>query len=424
MLKLDPTKLTPAQKDQIAAHYRTISPLLQPARDALAKSQQDLAELTGPAQLNKYNRKDMGEIPRTLISVSGPPRETRILPRGNWQDDSGEIVTPAVPHFLRQLDVPKDKRATRLDLAHWLVACDNPMTARVFVNRLWKIYYGEGIAKPLNDMGVQSDWPTHPEMLDWLAVEFMDSGWDVKHMIRLMVTSGAYRQSSNSNEELKEKDPFNKYIARQGTFRLDAEFVRDNALAISGLLSPRMFGPSVKPYQPPGYWTFLNFPKRDYDQDHGESLYRRGVYTWWQRTFLNPELLNFDAPTHEECTSERPRSNTPQQALTLLNDPTYVEAARVFAEKIVTCGSKDPAARLKWAYNRALSRDPMPQETPVLLALLDKQQKRYAAQKDDAEKLVTEGETPVAKDMDHCELAAWTSVARTILNLHETISRN
>jgi hypothetical protein len=185
-----------------------------------------------------------------------------------------------------------------------------------------------------------------------------------------------------------------------------------------------MFGPSVKPYQPEGYWDFMNFPKRKYDQDHGESLYRRGVYTWWQRTFLNPSLLNFDAPSHEECTAERTRSNTPQQALTLLNDVTYVEAARVFAEKITKCGSKDPAERIKWAYRRALSRDPLPQETPILVALYEKQYKRYASDKPSAEKIITAGEYAQPKEADPCEVAAWTSVARAILNLHETITRN
>ncbi len=424
LLKLDPAKLTAEQKEKLAAHYRTVAPELEPVRQELAQLTQQRADMTGPAVMTKYNQNKPRTIPRTLISVTGTPRETRILARGNWQDDSGEVVTPHVPHFLRQLDVPKDQRATRLDLARWLVARDNPLTARVFVNRLWKMFYGQGIAKPLDDMGSQGDWPTHPELLDYLAVEFMDSGWDVKHMVKLMVESGTYRQDSIGSKETREADPYNKWVARQGSFRLDAEFVRDNALAVSGLLSPRMFGPSVKPYQPAGYWEFLNFPKRTYDQDHGDKLYRRGLYTWWQRTFLNPSLLNFDAPSHEECTAERTRSNTPQQALTLLNDVTYVEAARVFAARIMKECPGDATARVKWAYHTALSREPTPAELPVLLALYDKHQKRYASDKAAAEKLVTMGEAPPAKDLDECELAAWTSVARAILNLHETITRS
>src|SRR5207237_1115649 len=187
---------------------------------------------------------------------------------------------------------------------------------------------------PLDDIGSQSDAPTHPELLDWLACEFMESGWNVKHVVRLMVTSGAYRQSSTAEREIVQKDPYNKWLARQNAVRLDAEFIRDNALAVSGLVSPAIGGPSVRPYQPDGYWDFLNFPKRNYVADKGESQYRRGLYTHWQRTFLHPSLVNFDAPSREECVAQRSQSNTPQQALTLLNDPTYVEAARVFAARI------------------------------------------------------------------------------------------
>src|SRR5205085_3314877 len=180
-----------------------------------------------------------------------------------------------------------------LDLAKWLVHRDNPLTARVLVNRLWKQYFGQGLSKSLDDLGSQGALPTHPELLDWLAVEFMESGWDVKHVVKLIVMSGTYRQSSNNNRDLREKDPFNKWLARQGSFRLDAEFVRDNALAVSGLLVERLGGPSVYPYQPEGYWDFLNFPKRTYPTSKGPDLYRRGLYAHWQRTFLNPSLRNF-----------------------------------------------------------------------------------------------------------------------------------
>jgi hypothetical protein len=365
-----------------------------------------------------------GAIPRTLMSVSGPPRVTRVLNRGDWQDENGEIVAPGVPAFMRQIDVGPDRGANRLDLARWIVARDNPLTARVFVNRMWRLFHGEGLAKPLDDMGSQGTAPSHPELLDWLSVEFMDSGWDVKRLVKLIVTSGTYRQSSNNSKELRERDPFNKWLARQGTFRLEAEFVRDNALFISGLLVNKIGGPSVKPYQPEGYWDFLNFPKRTYDQGSGEELYRRGLYTWWQRTFLNPSLLNFDAPSHEECTAERVRSNTPQQALTLLNDVTYVEAARVFAARILTECNGDSATRIKWAYNQALSRDPLPTETPILLALLEKQHNRYEYDLVAANAITDVGEAPPADGVKTVELAAWTSVARTILNLHETITRN
>jgi Protein of unknown function (DUF1553)/Protein of unknown function (DUF1549)/Planctomycete cytochrome C len=417
-------KRNATQKNELAAYFRGLAPQLAPVRKELAEATAARDALTGPPVMNKYNQNKIGTIARTLISVAGPPRVVRVLPRGNWQDDSGEVVTPGVPAFMRQIEVPVERGPSRLDLANWLVARDNPLTARCFVNRLWKMFYGEGMAKPLDDLGAQGQWPTHPELLDWLAVDFMDSNWDVKRMIRSMVTSGTYRQQSAQPKELKEKDPYNKWVARQGTFRLDAEFVRDNALSIAGLLSPKMFGPSVRPYQPAGYWEFLNFPKRQYDQDHGDSLYRRGLYTWWQRTFLNPSLLNFDASTHEECTAERVRSNTPQQALTLLNDVTYVEAARSFAARILKECDGDTATRIAWAYRTALSRDPLPQEIPILVSLLEKQRKRYQTDVPSADALLGSGESPQATKVATVEWAAWTGVARTILNLHETITRN
>ncbi|HYO08260.1 MAG TPA: PSD1 and planctomycete cytochrome C domain-containing protein [Tepidisphaeraceae bacterium] len=424
LVEIDPAKRRGAQQAELAAYYRGISKTLAPARKELAELTADRAALTGPAVMNKYNQNKIGTIARTLISVSGPPRVVRVLPRGNWQDDTGEVVAPGVPAFMKQIELPPDRGPSRLDLARWLVARDNPLTARVFVNRLWKLFYGQGIAKPLDDLGAQSDWPTHPELLDWLAVEFMDSGWDVKHVVRLMVNSSAYRMSSAGPKDARERDPYNKYLARQSAFRLDAEFVRDNALAISGLLVDKLGGPSVRPYQPAGYWEFLNFPKREYEQDHGEKLYRRGLYTWWQRTFLNPSLLNFDAPSHEECTAERVRSNTPQQALTLLNDPTYVEAARVFAARIVRECDGDDAARIAWAFRRALARAPAAGEVEVLTALLAKQRARYRFDAGAANALTDIGEAPPADGLKTVELAAWTSVARTILNLHETITRN
>ena len=229
----------------------------------------------------------------------------RILPRGNWQSDAGDIVTPAVPDFLLPLEVAS-RRPTRLDLAQWLIDRDNPLVARVFVNRLWMLLYGQGIVKTAEDFGSQGARPTHPELLDWLAVEFdrqrlgcqahCQADGDVGHL------SADFRRFRRS---LRQIDPDNRWLARQGRFRLDAELVRDNALAVSGLLSPKIGGPSVKPYQPAGYWAYLNFPTREWANDQGESQYRRGLYTWWQRTFLHPSLQAFDAPTREECTVDR-----------------------------------------------------------------------------------------------------------------------
>jgi hypothetical protein len=347
----------------------------------------------------------------------------RILLRGNWLDDSGEVASPAVPHFLSQLEVG-DRRANRMDLALWLTARDNPLVARVFVNRLWMLFFGQGISKSMEDFGAQGEWPTNPELLDWLAVEFIESGWDVKRLVRLMVTSHTYRQKSIPTAEQKARDPLNRYFARQARFRLEAEMVRDNALAASGLLVLKIGGESAKPYQPAGYWDFLNFPKRTWQHDTVEHQYRRGLYTHWQRTFLHPSLLAFDAPTREECTSERVRSNVPQQALVLLNDPTYVEAARVLAERVLREASASTDDRLAWLYRRVVSRDVKDAERKVLVELLEKHRQQYSADKPAAEKLIAAGLAPVAKDLDAAELAAWTNVTRAVLNLHETITRN
>jgi hypothetical protein len=347
----------------------------------------------------------------------------RILPRGNWLDDSGEVVRPNTPTAFAPLGVT-DRPATRLDLARWLVADDNPLTARVFVNRLWMLLFGQGLVKTLDDFGSQGAWPSHPELLDWLAIEFRESGWNIKHVLRLMVLSRTYRQSSMANEALRKRDPYNVLLARQARFRLDAEMVRDNALAVSGLLSRKIGGRSVKPYQPDGYWSFLNFPKRDYVKDRGEELYRRGLYTYWQRTFPHPSLLAFDAPSREECTVERPRSNTPLQALVLLNDPIYVEAARALAERTIKEGGSGLEPRVHFAYRQVLGRRAEPAEVKLLASLLQEHLQKYQGDRRAAEALVAVGDRPAAKDVDAAEQAAWTSVARVLLNLHETITRN
>lgn len=410
VLLTEPGKRTAGQHEAVAAHYRTLAPQLGSIRKQLAELQQ---------------RKDklLKAIPTTLISVSITPRAMRVLPRGNWLDDSGEIVTPGVPAALSRLDV-HNRRATRLDLARWMVAPENPLVARVFVNRLWKLFFGQGIVKTLDDFGSQGAWPTHPELLDWLAVEFRESGWDVKHLVKLMVESRTYRQSSAASEELRQRDPYNALLARQARFRLDAEMVRDNALATSGLLSHKIGGPSVKPYQPAGYWAMLNFPKREWHNDKGEGLYRRGLYNYWCRTFLYPGFLAFDAPSREECTVERPRSNTPLQALVLLNDPTYVEAARIFAQRVVRAGGKKTEERLHYAFRQALCRNARPEEVQLLTSLYEKHLHEYQADKVAAGALLRVGDQPAAEDLDRAELAAWTSVARILFNLHETITRN
>ena len=361
-------------------------------------------------------------IPTVLATVSTKPQETRILPRGNWMDKTGDVVQPDVPGFLKT--APLAKGASRVGLAEWLVDRDNPLTARVFVNRLWKHYFGRGLSGVLDDVGSQGEPPTHPDLLDWLAVEFMESGWNIKHIVRLITTSSTYQQSSQHAEQLASFDPYNRLVARQARFRLDAELVRDNALAVSGLLFQQIGGRSVKPYQPAGYWANLHFPKRTYKHDSGTAQYRRGLYTHWQRQFLHPALLAFDAPAREECTAERPRSNTPLAALVMLNDPSQVEAARALAERTLRQDSTGLKARFNALGQQVLSRPFNSREQMLLAKLLREHIEDFEAKPAEADKLIRTGIAPVPSDIPPVELAAWTSVARAVLNLHETITRN
>jgi hypothetical protein len=365
---------------------------------------------------------------RTMITVAKQPRTIRILPRGNWLDDSGPIVEPAFPAFLTA-DNPSTAgtRLTRLDLANWLTDPSNGtggLTARVMANRFWYLVFGTGIAKRLDDFGGQGEAPVHPELLDNLAVEFYESGWDMKHLMRLLVTSRAYRQSSLEPPALRERDPFNRLIARQSRYRLPAETIRDNALAISGLLRSEHGGASAKPYQPAGYYRHLNFPTRKYAHHTDDRQWRRGVYVHWQRQFLHPMLRAFDAPTREECTAERPRSNTPIAAMALLNDPTFVEAARVFAERILREGGKTNTARLEFAYRTALSRPPDEKEREIMGKLFTLAHREATGDPEGARALVSTGQAPVPQDLDAAAHAAWTAIARAILNLSETYTRN
>lgn len=399
-----------SQKNELAAHFRSIAPTLDAFRKQLADQEKSRRDLDA-------------SIPSTLITASVQPRMVRVLKRGNWMDDSGEEVTPGFPAILSQpLESPT--RLNRVDLAKWIVSNDNPLTARVFVNRVWKLLFGAGLSRKLDDLGAQGEWPSHPLLLDHLAASFIESGWDVKQLIKSIVMSQTYRQSSFVSRELREADPYNRWLARQGRFRLDAELVRDNALSISGLLVTKLGGKSAKPYQPPGYFAYLNFPTREWQNDSGENLYRRGLYTHWQRQYLHPSLLAFDAPNREECTADRARSNTPLQSLVLLNDPSYVEAARAFAELILRNGGSAPRDRLNFAFRRAVSRDMKPAEAEVLERLLQTHLDEYKLDANAANELLTVGAKPTPTDLDKSELAAWTSVARTILNLHETITRN
>jgi hypothetical protein len=411
------SKLSPAKSDGVAKSKEPGS-----AKKAKEKEKELTPEAKQITELERRKQLILKDAPLILVAIAGAPRTVRILPRGNWLDETGEIVQPSTPGFLKPLGV-NGRPANRLDLARWLIDAGNPLTARVFVNRLWKLYFGSGLAASLEDFGAQGAWPTHPALLDYLAVEFRESGWDVKHLVRLLVTSATYQQTSVATAELRQRDPYNRWFARQGRFVLEAELIRDNALAVSGLLTAKFGGRSVKPYQPAGYWAYLNFPRREWQHDKGEDQYRRGLYTYWCRTFPHPSMLAFNASSREACTVERTRSNTPLQALTLLNDPSYVEAARALAERIVRSGESSPESRIRYAYRQVLSRAAQPAEVQLLASLHGKHLAQYRADRKAAEELLRVGEQPAPPDIDAAELAAWTSVARVLLNLHETITR-
>jgi hypothetical protein len=399
-----------AEQQTLWNEFRSRTPLL-----AEVRKQRDMLQ----------NRKKVVEaaVVTTLATEATQPREIRVLPRGNWMDDSGQVVTPQFPGFMPPADVKDDRRLNRLDLARWLMNDENPLVARTFVNRLWMLYFGHGISRSVDDLGSQGSWPTHPELLDWLAVDFRENNWDIKRVIKMMVMSNTYRQSSKPSSELRARDPYNELYARQSRWRLEAEMIRDNALAVSGLLVDELGGKSVMPYQPAGYWSQLNFPKRSYQADKGNAQYRRGVYTHWQRTFLHPSLLAFDAPAREECTARRERSNTPIQALVLLNDPTYVEAARKFAERILKVGGSNFESRLEFAWQLALSRTPTNEENRLMKEIVDSHREFYSQDAAAAGQLLRSGIAPVVAGVDRIELASWTAAARTILNLHEAITR-
>ena len=403
-------ELDDGQKGILLNHYRTTIPELKVVHDQLTK-------------LRAEQKKLDSEVRRTLPSVSTTPRVVRVLPRGDWTNKTGEIMAPAVPQFLAsQKSGKSDERLTRMDLAEWIASPENPLTARAFVNRLWSLFFGEGLSRDLQDLGNQGQWPTHAELLDWLSVEFIESGWDVKHLVRMIITSKSYQQSSNPSDELMETDPYNTLYARQNPRRLPAEFVRDNALAVSGLLNLKLGGATARPYQPAGYYAQLNFPKRTYVHDTNENQYRRGLYTHWQRSFLHPMLAAFDAPAREECSASRTRSNTPLQALNQLNDPTFVEAARVLAQGLAAGGQAFPG-QLDTAFQRVLSRSPTSEEITLFTSLHENQLARYRETPEDATKLLAVGLKPPADEKDPARLAAMTAVTRALLNLHETITR-
>ncbi len=354
------------------------------------------------------------------------PRDTFLLARGDYRNKTDKVFA-ATPAVLPALKTAKPERATRLDLARWLVDPSHPLTARVTVNRYWFMYFGTGLVKTTEDFGAQGEAPSNPALLDWLATEFIRTGWDVKAMQRLIVTSATYRQSSKVTPTLRERDPENRLLARGPRFRLAAELVRDNALAVSGLLNQTIGGASVKPYHPSGLWEEMafgdGFTEQAYTQAHGADLYRRTMYTFWKRTVPPPTLASFDAPDREKCTGRRPLTNTPLQALITMNDPTYVEAARALATRTLRDGGKTMDMRLGFAFKLATSRKPTANELAVLRGLVTQQLAAYRANPTAADALLKVGESALDAKIDKIELAAWTMVASTILNLDEVITK-
>jgi hypothetical protein len=323
--------------------------------------------------------------------------------------------------------LPAGAPSNRLGLAQWLVSAEHPLTSRVMVNRLWQMVFGTGLVETMEDFGSQGEWPSHPELLDWLATELVRGGWDLKATLRQIVTSATYRQSSRVSRLLHERDPRNRLLARGPRFRLSAETIRDQALAASGLLIERPGGPSVSPYQPDGLWDDVvvgaDYEGTVYKQDHGEGLYRRSMYTFWKRTCPPPGLNTFDAPEREVCTVRRARTNTPLQALVLLNDPTYLEAARALAERVMAEGGETPESRATFAFRVATARPPRPAELELLVAAYRRRLEQYRADPAAAEALVAIGERKRNEALDVAELAAWTTVANMILNLDEMITK-
>jgi hypothetical protein len=392
-------------------------------RQHFARGVRDAEERLAHARRERetYQKK----LPTVMVMEELPkPRDTYLLKRGRYDmPNRSQKLEAGAPSCLPPL--PAGVPANRLGLARWLVDPANPLTARVIVNRSWQHHFGVGLVKTTEDFGVRGEVPSHPELLDWLATEFVRTGWDVKAMHRLIVTSATYRQSSPADPELVKRDPENRLLAHGPRFRLPAEVVRDNSLAISGLLTEKIGGPSVRPYQPEGLWEELagGAGEGPYVQAHGQNLYRRSLYVYRKRTVPHPSMATFDAPSREICQVKRQRTNTPLQALELLNDVTYVEAARHLAERMLMDGGNKAAERLTFAVRLATARKPSAAELRILTQGLDRYLSVFRADIEAARRFIHIGDSPVNAKLDPAELAAYTTVAAIILNLDETITR-
>ena len=399
-------KRTKPQTETLMRHFRANAPELKPVRDKIAALE--------------TSKPKIPSVPVMVELAADHRRVTRLLKKGNFLDP-GDEVKPGVPQSLHRLaaDAPKN----RLGLARWLVDSANPLTARVAVNRYWAQIFATGLVETEEDFGTQGEPPSHPELLDWLAIRYRESGWDTKALLRLIVTSATYRQSARVSPELLEKDPRNRLLGRASRVRLEAEMVRDQALALSGLLSQRIGGPSVFPAQPDGLWQAAFNGQRTWSTSPGEDCYRRGLYTFWRRTVPYPSMAVFDAPSREICAIRRIRTNTPLQSLVTLNDPVYVEAAQALARRIIRDGGINVQSRVRFGLQLCLCRPARPEQMEPLIALYATEYQRYKQDARAALALATLPLGPLPQGMEAADLAAWTAVANVLLNLDGVLTK-
>jgi hypothetical protein len=397
---------TSQQRDELSAYYRSIAPALQPIRDQIAKQER--------------SRPALPTLPVMVELDVKQRRQTHVMIKGNFLSP-GDKVEPGVPVAFHPL--PSGAPANRLAVARWLVDANNPLTARVAVNRYWAQLFGTGLVETEEDFGTQGDLPSHPQLLDWLATEYVRLGWDTKALLREIVTSATYRQSSKVSPELAARDPKNRLLARGPRFRLEAEMVRDQALMLCGLLSRKMYGPSVFPPQPPGLWQAAFNGQRTWATSQGEDRHRRGLYTFWRRTIPYPSMTTFDAPSRELCTVRRVRTNTPLQAFVTLNDPVYVEIAQALARRIIREGGNTIEDRARFGLSLCLARPAQPEQIKTLMELYHSERAHYGGDAKAALELATEPLGPLPAGMDASEAAAWTVVANVLLNMDGVLTK-
>ncbi len=412
LLAISPDKRNAKQKETLLNHYLNN---IDKAYQRITADKRNAEKQVTEASKNNITSMIMGDMNKM--------RATFLLERGHYEHPKkDEVIKPGVPAFLPPL--PKDAPPNRLGLAQWITRPDHPLTARVAVNRYWSLLFGKGLVASVSDFGTQGEWPSHPDLLDWLAMDFVKNGWDIKHAIKQMVMSATYRQTSKNTPHLIAQDPNNILLARGPRFRLQGEFIRDNALAVSGLLVDKVGGPGVKPYQPPGLWNEVSLGGNvRFKQDNGDGLFRRSMYTYWKRSAPAPSMTIFDAPTREKCMVERPRTNTPLQALVTMNDPQFMEASRHIAEHIMKEGGKTSQERVEYAYQLITSRKPKPIVGQILTSAFNEEFENYRKNTEAADKILAVGATKRDESLNASEHAAWTIVASMILNLDEVITR-